>query len=53
MKKILCWIGVGLLGAAGAIVGQLVTNKAIESDVTDYMKEHGYSDDLDDEDSED
>lgn len=40
MKKILGWIGVGVLGAATAIFGQVMTNISTKKDVSEYIEEH-------------
>ena len=40
MKKVLGWIGVGVLGAATAIFGQIMTNISTKKDVGEYIEEH-------------
>lgn len=40
MKKALGWIGVGLLGAATAIFGQIMTNHSVKDDVAEYIEEN-------------
>ena len=40
MKKVLAWEGTGLLGAAAAILSQLMTDATHKKDVEEYIEEH-------------
>ena len=56
MKKVLGWIGVGLLGAATAIFGQIMTNHSVKDDVAEYIEENKqelFKDSHDDDDVDD